>query len=1010
MPQKLRLPPQDTEPETPSKLSLPSPQEAVAEAEEHAQGFVAGLRLGVRAGAQSVETVAGERFEESAQAGLKSMIQSSTVPAPFLGSPDPELTKARTEMQADPEGAIKRLRLHQRKLGGEQFVEPQEQGRTLRRVGEATRRILQPIDPETGAPNVEPAISPGALVKGIFRRFRRAPRPALKPTAGGKPPPGGGGKPPTAAATVPPKPAVDPEDFLNFRRLNVSKPEKENLKRLVVEQVEAAGDAPKKRVSFADVRREAEALDPKLVQQLKRPKLGETIRPEVRLAARERLNTLNDEALKRTEQLKQQGEALTETQKLDIQKEVDSLEKDAKGLLDVLIPTRSQDGRNLAFHRIMAQRSFDTEFWVSRAKHKSAGALTEIQQNTITRILTRGRAAEAAKDAAGVRQARIDLADAFRNLDRTSPVETITALRKAGLLTGIKTQVRNIGGNTAFQAMNELARGPGSIADIGLSLFTGQRTVAGLSLKAMAAGGREAATRGVREAVEIMQRGATSEQLSRLDIPREVQSTLFGGGTKADAVVNAYTNFVFRTMVAGDRPFRAFAFRRSLEGRARVIALNEARRGQIPRRAVQQRAADLSRNPTQEMLAESVADSEVAVFAEQTPLTTGIGRFRTALPEGGRFLMDLVIPFQKTPTNIVTQLIRFTGVDPGAAKAAGRALITRSMTQEQQKTIAGAIGRGLVGQALIYTGYKLAEKGLATGVRSSNSGQRATEEAAGRLPGAILVDGRWRQIAPFSPAGNLLTIGATIQRESTQPLRDEASRVGKVAAIAGRTVLEQPLATGARDVFQALENPVSSGERAVTSIAGSFVPTMAADIGRLTDDVRRSTFQQGSTASIRERLPGLRKTLPVRTDVLGRPQRQEARSFADPTIATLAQEKSNPAIRELIANRVGVGRTRRRLGETVEEHQARGNLLGRAIERSIRQEISQQDYQDLESEDKRFLLERAVRRARQEISKIVRAKSVQEINPEGRSKLYQEEADAIAAQFKGEPAAPTARR
>lgn len=44
------------------------------------------------------------------------------------------------------------------------------------------------------------------------------------------------------------------------------------------------------------------------------------------------------------------------------------LDRDARRLIDVLIPTRSQDGRNLAYHRIMAEGSFDATYWLSRAR------------------------------------------------------------------------------------------------------------------------------------------------------------------------------------------------------------------------------------------------------------------------------------------------------------------------------------------------------------------------------------------------------------------------------------------------------------------------------------------------------------------------------------------------------------------------------------------------------------------------------------------------------------------
>src|SRR5262245_3744794 len=47
--------------------------------------------------------------------------------------------------------------------------------------------------------------------------------------------------------------------------------------------------------------------------------------------------------------------------------------------------------------------------------------------------------------------------------------ETITALRKAGLLTGLKTQIKNVLGTGAFNAAEEITRIPSAIADIAVS-------------------------------------------------------------------------------------------------------------------------------------------------------------------------------------------------------------------------------------------------------------------------------------------------------------------------------------------------------------------------------------------------------------------------------------------------------------------------------------------------------------------------------------------------------------
>ncbi len=784
-----------------------------------------------------------------------------------------------------------------------------------------------------------------------------------------------------------PKDLVNPDDFFNFKKVRVSPGEKDQLRKLVAERA-ADKHAPKVPIPFSQIKAEARALHPHLVSQLKPPKAGETLRPEVRFAARERLNTLNDLALRKSRKLAEERLTLSPDQLAKRSAEIEALERDAKGLLDVLIPTRSQDGRNLAYHRIIAEKSFDSEFWIARARRKAGGALDPEVEAGLQRALSDARAAEAAGDTKALTEARQRLSDLFTKAEKSSVLETISALRKAGLLTGVKTQVRNLGGNTAFAAMREASRGPGAVADIALSLFTGRRTLTGPSLRAIGAAGREAATRGVSEAAEILKTGATAKQLERFDLQRELNS-----GSK---VIDAYVNGVFRLMGAADKPFRAFGYRRALEGRARAMALTEARQGLLSRRAVNQRVRDLVARPPDALAAEALADAEVAVFAQETTLTKALSRFRGSLGPGGRFLMDLVAPFQRTPTNIVTQLLEFSGVSPKAVKAAASSLVTKSMTAEQQQVISEAIGKGAVGQALILLGYYLAEQGMATGVSSESSAQRAIDEAAGRLPGAILVNGRWRQISTFSPAGNLVTIGATMQRGISEG-DTEADAAANVAAIATRTVLDQPLLTGAQEAVQALEDPSSRGAAAAARTIGSFVPTAVADIARLGDPVRRSTKGQGALGSAIERLPVLRKSLPERVDVLGQVQTSEKRTAIDPTISVPDKTKDRPGLKEMIRLGVGVSFPRplqanqsRKEDETEPETAARQKLTGRLIEQSVEKLIAEQDYQRSDDETKRLAVKEAIQKARAEINKLTRHERLQALPVPGRVQLLED--------------------
>ena len=95
--------------------------------------------------------------------------------------------------------------------------------------------------------------------------------------------------------------------------------------------------------------------------------------------------------------------------------------------------------------------------------------------------------------------------------ERTPVLETISALRKAGLLTGLKTHIKNVGGTGLFQLSEEASRVPGAIVDMVMSLKTGRRTLSGPSLQAMGRSAYESATRGRNEAWDIIKSGVKAD-------------------------------------------------------------------------------------------------------------------------------------------------------------------------------------------------------------------------------------------------------------------------------------------------------------------------------------------------------------------------------------------------------------------------------------------------------------------------------------------------------------------
>ena len=452
-------------------------------------------------------------------------------------------------------------------------------------------------------------------------------------------------------------------------------------------------------------------------------------------------------------------------------------------------------------------------------------------------------------------------------------LEKAAALRKAGLLARVPTHLRNMLGNTAFQATEELSRVPAAIADIALSAVTKRRTITTANPAAVGRAAYEAATKGVKEAKRIFKEGADAPTAERTQM-REV---------KFDSkILNAYVNGNFRLLAAEDQIFKTYALKRSLESRAKAQAITEARQGQIKRSQIDARAKELTDNPTTEMAIGAAADAEVATFQNNNPLSSGVSTIRREMGRGGNFALDMILPFDRTPTNIVLRTLESTplGYAKNAAQIA-KAIANKAMSAEDQKAFAQTFGRATIGSGVVYLGYALAAKGLMTGFYDDHDREgEAARRDAGQQPVALLDPntGRSYAVAAMAPVGTLLGIGATLYRETHKPPNERHSTASRVAKGFGHAALEMPLLKTAKDVIDATASGDKFSEK-TGRIAGSFVPGWASDIGTLTDKHERQS--KGFVGQIQGRVPGWRNQLPAK-EAGGQPVPTEWGDVVDP--------------------------------------------------------------------------------------------------------------------------------
>lgn len=435
----------------------------------------------------------------------------------------------------------------------------------------------------------------------------------------------------------------------------------------------------------------------------------------------------------------------------------------------------------------------------------------------------------------------------------TSLFQKMIAVWKAGLLTGIKTTGLNITANISHIGTETVAKIPAVMVDKIVSIGTGKRTVA-FTMKGLPTG----AVTGVKRGIDYLVTGYDERDIGvKLDYKR----TNMGKGNLAKALQFG-TDGVFRLLGAEDQPFYYAAKLRSLYEQAKVSAINNNLRGK--------KAADhinnLVENPTEDMIKNASKDAEAMVFQNKTKLGD-LGKDIQKLAGG---LGEIVVPFARTPAAVAMQVVNYTPV--GAVKTI---LENIGKGKFNQRDFVTGIGRSIVGAVPLVIGAALWDNDMLTLDFPKTEKERKLWEIEGRKANSIKVDGKWRTIQSFGPAGNTLVIGGHFRRAF---LESGSPSEAMVQALAGsaKSFTEQTFLQGINQFSAALNDPERSGPRLARGLVSSVIPTIVGDVARAGDPLERRT---GSVAGrVKAKIPGLRQTLEPRITVLG----EEKKASANP--------------------------------------------------------------------------------------------------------------------------------
>jgi hypothetical protein len=451
----------------------------------------------------------------------------------------------------------------------------------------------------------------------------------------------------------------------------------------------------------------------------------------------------------------------------------------------------------------------------------------------------------------------------------------LTTIWKAGLLTGLKTSGLNIMSTAANVTTEIAAKIPATIVDKAISIGTGKRTVT-VSIQGLGKG----TVQGTKRGFDYLTTGYDERNIgTKLDYKR----VNMGKGRLARAL-QLYTDSVFRLLGAEDQPFYYAAKTMSLYEQAKVAAINEGLKGKKAQTFID----NLMQNPTEDMIKNASKDAEGAVFQNKTKL----GDLAKGIQELGGGIGEIVVPFGRTPSAVAMQIVNYSPV--GAVKTI---IDNIGKGKFDQRDFVTGLGKSIVGAIPLVIGAALWEAGMLTLDYPKTEKERELWKIEGRKANSIKVDGKWRTIQSFGPAGNLLIVGGHFKR-AFQDSGSPSEAMTTAILGSGKSFTEQTFLQGVNQFTSALQDPERSGPRLARGLVSSVIPTIVGDVARATDPLERRT---GTIAArVKAKIPGLRQTLEPQITVLGEERKVTANPIEimiDPTRP--AKDIATPVVKEL---------------------------------------------------------------------------------------------------------------
>lgn len=449
--------------------------------------------------------------------------------------------------------------------------------------------------------------------------------------------------------------------------------------------------------------------------------------------------------------------------------------------------------------------------------------------------------------------------------------------RYTSMLTNPTTHIRNIMGNAIQMGARKIKNGIGTAIERAVIKDPSQRTKAvnvDKDLKAFARGQYET------DQSAAMGSGKYSDATTA-GIEREIQSKrkMFKGEDILSRAVQGIGDLNSRALDYEDVIFNRAAYVDSFAQalQAKGVTAAEAHAGT--------RAADV-----EAARAYAIEEAQKATYRNTTALSEALSQFGryegdNPVKRAGSFVADALFPFRKTPANILTTGLDYSPI--GLGKGIKEALFDVKSGKCTAADAVDSLASGLTGTGILALGAYLAAEGFFGATLHVRAGdddkEEAFEKSMGKQDYAIQIGDKSYTLDWMTPAAMPLFAGVAIMESVRKGGGTFDALVDSLLGMQD-VVLETSMLSSLNDLisyWSYADNKVGYLlDRAASSYAGQYIPTIGSKAASVFDDTVRKSYVEKGTGQVAsdvnyflqgaaKKVPGARNQLQPMVDMWG---------------------------------------------------------------------------------------------------------------------------------------------